>query len=427
MKKKRNTGCCFLFACILFLLPGVILLRDHLPDTETILSVFGQIRNSAEELLESSGISLPSADSAGSEDSSDASGSGTASQEEIQALLAAGQEENGCSYYYWTLDESLRAEYMKLLNGIRSMESSISLSVDGDTRKEIFRMVFADHPELFYAQESYDYTLYFSSVEIRPRYTCSAEEKEQRAQLIEQTVQEAVTWIPENASAYEIAKALYSYVVRTVEYDLNSTDNQNIYSSMVNRSSVCTGYAKELQYLLQRVGIQALLVEGEVTDQGLHAWLIASIDGEYYHIDPTFGDPSYLETSDDNLISMPDALQVDYEYLCCDDASLLTGRTVSDDLPVPACSSSAYLYYPLQGLYFYSYGEDVLISLQDSIDQGNTWWEGQFADEASYQEMLSAMQQGDFANLILANHPEYGSVRLHMSYRNESRVIKMWY
>ncbi|MDO4616442.1 MAG: transglutaminase domain-containing protein [Lachnospiraceae bacterium] len=407
--KKKHSGCCFFFLCLLFLLPGVILIRDRLPDAETILALVSQAREEVKEVL-------PSAEPRQ-----------TISEEEKAALLSAGQGENGCAYYYWQLSEEQQIEYMKYLNGIRSMEEEITLSLDADPAKQIVKMVFADHPELFWAEQSYEYLVYDSRVEIHPRYTVSYEEKEQRQQQIELTVQESLGWIPSGASAYEIVKALYSYVVQTVDYDLASSDNQNIYSSMVNRVSVCTGYAKELQYLLQRVGIQALCVEGTAANQEAHAWLIASVDGSWYHIDPTYGDPAYRETSAEDLLSIPEALQVDYAYLCMDDASILRDRTVSADLEIPSCSAVDLLYYPLHGLLFYSYDEEVLVSLQESIAAGQNYWEGQFADDASYQEMLSAMQEGTFANLVLANRPELGAVRMHMSYRDESRVVKLWY
>ncbi len=423
--KRKNSGCCFIFLCLIFLIPGLIIFRDRLPDAETLQSLFSGVQERVEELFQNASEAVDKLTSDSGEETEEAPQETVTDQ--TAELLTAGQEENGCAYYYWTLDETGRGEYMKLLNGLRNMEEAIDLDLDGDSMKQMVNMVFADHPELFWAEQSYDYTLYDSRVQIRPRYTCSAEEKAVREQQVEQTVQEGLSWIPENASVYETVKALYSYVVRTVEYDLSSTDNQNIYSSMVNRVSVCTGYAKELQYLMQRAGIQALLAEGEVTGQALHAWVIGNIGGAWYHLDPTYGDPSYQETSEENMVSIPEALQVDYSYLCVDDSAILNGRTISDDLEVPVCSSQDLLYYPLHGLLFQSYSEEVLISLQDSIDQGTGYWEGQFASESAYREMVANMQEGVYANLILASHPELGSVRLHMSTRDDTYVVKMWY
>ncbi len=414
--KKRNSGCCFLFVCLLFLLPGLYLIKDRIPDLETITGQLGNVREEIGEKIQEQIETVQSDND-------------TAEQSEEQRLeiLAMGESDNGCSYYYWTLDEAGRVEYMKLLEAYRSMEETVDLSVDETNMKRLVKMVFADHPELFYAEQSYSYTAHSDWVRIHPRYTCTAEEKEARTLQIEQTVQEAFQSVSAEASVYGIIKAFYTFVVQTVDYDLNSSDNQNIYSSMVNRVSVCTGYAKELQYLLQRAGIQAMCVEGVTHTGEAHAWLIAYMDGEYYHIDPTFGDPTYQELEGEEMDAIPEILQIDYTYLCCDDETILMGRTISSDLEVPACQSGAYLYYPLNGLYFDYYSDAVLISFQESIDRGENYWEGQFADAASYQEMVNQLQAGTFANLVLANHPDWGSVRMRMSLREETCVVKIWY
>lgn len=348
-------------------------------------------------------------------------------EDQKKELMTAGEAENGCSYYYWQLEEPMRVEYMRILNGIRAMDEEINVFCSEDEMVKIVQMMFADHPELFWTEQSYRYTMYDSWSVIRPTYICQPEEKEQREVLIEQAVAEGLSSVPENSSVYECMKSLYTYVVNTVEYDLDAPDNQNIYSSMVNRVSVCTGYAKELQYLLQRAGIQALLVQGDVEERGSHAWLIANLDGSYVHLDPTFGDPGYFAESEETG-EIPEVFQVDYTYLCCDDASILRGRTVSEDLPLPACDMNAWLYYPMRGLYFDECSDAVLISFQESIERGEHFWEGQFSNEAAYEQMMEQLQEGVFSNLILANHPDWGSVLLHLNYKEDnSYVIKLWY
>ena len=50
---------------------------------------------------------------------------------------------------------------------------------------------------------------------------------------------------------------------------------------------ICSGYSKALQVLLREVGIESYYVS---SNQLNHAWIIVKLDGEYYHIDPTWDD-----------------------------------------------------------------------------------------------------------------------------------------
>ncbi|MDO4489476.1 MAG: transglutaminase domain-containing protein [Lachnospiraceae bacterium] len=407
--KKRKSGIGRWLVCLLLLLCGLYLLRERLPDSEGASEHVQEIRQKIQERIR------------------EKNGPADYTEEEMVELLEQGHRENTCAYYYWQLEDSLELEYLRLLHSLQNMEPEFGLAVEEETMKLLVEMVFADHPELFFAEQSYNYSVYEDWVQIRPVYNCSPEERELRQQQVESTVQEALALLPEEMSGYDCIQALYTYVVNTVSYDLDATDNQNLYSSMVNRVSVCTGYAKELQYLLQRVGIQAVCVEGEVTGQGPHAWLIVNCEGEYYHVDPTYGDPSYQDTGMEERGEFPGALQVDYSYLCCDSAMILQERTLKRAELLPACESKTYLYYPQKGRFFTECSDAVLISFQESIDAGERYWDGQFADAASYQEMVRMTQDGAFADLILANHPDWESVSMHMSFRDDSRVVKLWY
>ena len=99
--------------------------------------------------------------------------------------------------------------------------------------------------------------------------------------------------ITDTMTDYQKAYALYQVLVANVVYNLDAGD-QGAYEAMVNGEGVCAGYAKAYVYLLQRAGIKASYVPGQAALPGQwsqgHAWVIAKIDGAYYHSDPTWDD-----------------------------------------------------------------------------------------------------------------------------------------
>ncbi len=66
----------------------------------------------------------------------------------------------------------------------------------------------------------------------------------QRKALIEAAVEPIIGGISAEASDYDKVKYVYVTVIINTDYNLNASDNQNIYSVFVNKSSVCQGYAK---------------------------------------------------------------------------------------------------------------------------------------------------------------------------------------
>ena len=75
-----------------------------------------------------------------------------------------------------------------------------------------------------------------------------------------------------------------------------SDDDQSIAGVFWKKEAVCAGYAGAVQYLLERIGVPCIYVDGSTqgSTEG-HAWNIVKLDGEYYYVDATNGDqPDFL-------------------------------------------------------------------------------------------------------------------------------------
>lgn len=144
---------------------------------------------------------------------------------------------------------------------------------------------------------------------------------------IKQITAEAVT---PGMSEYEIAKALHDWLVLNNKYDMRYYSNSlpdsayTPYAALITGTSVCQGYAEAYMAMLRYNGIKCVMVSNEN-----HAWNLANIDGQWYHVDVTWDDP------------VPDrAGYVRYNYFLKSDAYMIRDHDRWNDSY--ACTSTKY-------------------------------------------------------------------------------------
>ncbi len=303
-------------------------------------------------------------------------------QVEFPELTVSAEEVAG-DFYYQQLSEKEQTIYRELLQGVNGMEGVIRLHAgESDDAGKVYEYLLYDRPELFWCDGSSSMTIYEEYTEMSPGYTCTAEEKEARQAQIETETQSCLAGIDGGASDYEKIKYVYEYIVDTVDYDETVPDNQNIYSSMAKKRSVCAGYSRMAQYLLEKLGIPCIYVIGTITGQGAHAWNIVNCDGKYYQMDTTFGDPVFL--SAESRENIPGS-SINYDYLCCTDEVILTDHEPDDFVSYPACTSDDLDYYKLNGMYYENYDADALLEdMREGIYAGEETFVCKFTDSADY-------------------------------------------
>ena len=88
-------------------------------------------------------------------------------------------------------------------------------------------------------------------------------------------------------SHLQIALAIHDYLCAYGVYDETYTLYQG-YELLVGGTAVCQGYAEAYMDLLQRAGLECILIESTPMD---HCWNLVKLDGNWYHIDSTWDDP----------------------------------------------------------------------------------------------------------------------------------------
>lgn len=280
--------------------------------------------------------------------------------QEMQALPLLPLE-NG--YYYQQLSAEEKTVYEMMYRTFRRCASEVlpEAGVKDAVLDQVFPCVLGDHPELFYVDGFRVISRKEDGRIVKKTFSGSylydTQEIAKRAEALERAVQKIVGEGTEGMSEYEKVRYVYEYLVTNTEYVQNASDNQNICSVLLGGASVCQGYAKAMQYLLERMGVRTLLVTGTVDGREEHAWNLVRIDGAYYHVDVTWGDASYINSNSDTQKSADAGStakepRINYEYLCVPDEQLFRTHQLNSALPLPKCVSMKANYYVMEGLYF---------------------------------------------------------------------------
>lgn len=147
----------------------------------------------------------------------------------------------------------------------------------------------------------------------------------------ERVVDELIT---SSMSDYEVVKTLHDYLVTHCDYDYRvDTGNMPFVShqaegALLKGTAVCSGYAKAYEAMLDAAGIPNETITGYAG--GYHAWNLVQVDGQWYHVDTTWDDPT---TQGGDYIR--------YTYFLKSD-KVMVNRSHRDWENVHACTSTKY-------------------------------------------------------------------------------------
>lgn len=310
--------------------------------------------------------------------------------EELRQMEVAQSEEGHQEYYFKQLTEEEQRVYRELLKGIRAREKEFYLTISDDNSIDrSYHAVLKDHPEIFWVhnREKIYKTTYSDSdyCVFTPGYTYTDGEIDEIQTAMEQSFQEVRALIPEDASDYEKVRIVYTYVIDHTQYQTGE-DDQSIAGVFWKKSAVCAGYAGAVQYLLERLDIPCIYVDGSTkgSTEG-HAWDIVKIGQEYYYVDATNGDqPDFLNG---DAAQLEEHKTIIYDYLCPFPEEYEKTYTPSEELTVPACTAKDLDFYVLNQGYFEDYSwQDIYDYCKMRLDNGAAVVRFKFGSQEAFSE-----------------------------------------
>ena len=256
-------------------------------------------------------------------------------------------------YYREHLPDRLKMYYDKMVEAVVGFDEKVNLAgCSSEELRTVTLSVLYDRPDLFwyYSSSIMDDTAFLY-------YTASKEDVAGLQAAIDAEVADYLKDITDAMSAYDVALRLHVKMISRVDYDSVSLEklkketkkkNQNglypmdylrtICGVFINRKAVCEGYARGIQYLLQKCGIECAECAGSTSKErydeaSSHAWILAKIDSEYYYIDTTWDDSSNTNQSIKNN-------DLELDYFCVTEEEVKRSRKI-DMCPcsVPVCNA----------------------------------------------------------------------------------------
>ena len=263
------------------------------------------------------------------------------------------------NYHYHQLDEEGQQAYGLLLSGLEEMNSEIELGkIDGQTLETAFVAVMKDNPALFHVQNDYTYEEYSDgSITMKPQYYFDAQEKADIQRQIDERTQEIHDDL--QSGTEEAASYLYTYVAEHAEYESGPQD-QSMVSFFLDGRTVCAGYSKAYQYLMEKAGIPCTTLSGHLlaaTGSGQnkdssHAWNMIKMEDDWFYVDATSGDV------------------VQYGPHTCYQFFLMSSQEIEQlyqsSVPLMETKDPSQSYFRKNDLYLRHYDEDTV---QNAIDR----------------------------------------------------------
>lgn len=219
---------------------------------------------------------------------------------------------------------------------MRAFNETINIEYDGTlTMDEIREALHGANKDTYvYGTRSagtYGYSLKSGKFVVTIKMTYN-HTKAQEAELTTAVKNITKEIIQPSMSDVEKIKAVNDYVVTHTTYSKTGTKTtpHSPYTIISEGKGVCQAYALLTYRLLEEAGIENMYVTGYAGEA--HAWNLVKVDGEWYHLDTTWNDPTYTGKYKDASMQT----YVRYDYFLISDKTIFEDHTIDAGNPTTA-------------------------------------------------------------------------------------------
>ena len=186
--------------------------------------------------------------------------------------------------------------YEAMYEAIDEGEEYIELSdynISTDDIFSIFYDLYLNSPEFFFLDNRIEF--YYTNADnteyvtrVYFLYSMNSEERKKAEAEYEKELAYIVSQVDAHMTDVEKALWVHDYFTASFEYDTDMTI-YDAYHLLTQRKGICQAYALCYVAVMRELGIEAYTVSSSEMN---HSWNIVNIDGEWYHVDIVFDDPT---------------------------------------------------------------------------------------------------------------------------------------
>ena len=307
-------------------------------------------------------------------------------------------------YYFSKLQKDEKKIYVKIDEAITNGEKKATIRVteiDGLNEKinKVVTAYFYDNPEYYYVSNEYVITTkdfkIFKYADIEFNYLVDMEkELSIKNQELEWAIEKILNKVIKTGmNDFQKEVAIHDELIKRIRYyeyqDINSIPaiKHTAYGALVDNEAVCDGYSKAFKILLERVGIDSVILTGEVSDVA-HAWNVVKLDGNHYHVDVT-----------SDKMQEQNVRYASHIYFNVTDAQIQKTHIISRNYIYPECNENDKNYYIINN-YYIEYDENMYNKLYDitSRQQNSDILEVKVDSRYNVQHIIDALYDINFNN-----------------------------